>query len=128
MKNILFSIAMVFSTIISYGQSKEVYVSPEVDKLVTVGESGSVILSFQNRKYEYVQDLESCVLGSVPKTIQILQKALEGLNDNEKDEQVFSSFDIMDFGSKAGVVVSVGSKYTILTPKELKTIITNLKS
>ena len=128
MKKAIFTLALIFTAMVSYGQNKEVYVSPEVDKLVSVNDKGTVYFSFQNRKYKYVQDLESCVLGSVSQTITILETALKGLNDNVKDEQTFSGYDISDFGLKAGIVVTVGDKYTILEPKEIQTIINNLRS
>ena len=129
MKKAIFTLALIFSAMVSYGQSQEIYVSPEADKLVTKSSSG-VMLTFQNDKYDYVQDIESIVIGSVSKTIQVLEAALKGLSDDGDNIVEYGSFYTADFGFTNGVIFNrnAGDEYTVLTPSEIKLILQKLKS
>jgi len=129
MKKTLFAIAMTLATFISYGQSKDIYVSDDYNKMVSVSEYG-VMLTFQNEKYDYVQDIEAVILGSVPKTIEILKAALKGLTDPDNNLVDYGEFYITDFGYKDMVIINrnEGNEYTILSPSEIKLIINRLQS
>lgn len=128
MKKAIYTFGLVLATLISYGQSKDIYMSPTADKLVTLSSSG-VMVTFQNAEYDYVEDIESVVLGSVPTAIKVLQKALDGLSDSGDNINDYGSFYTADFGYSDVILNrNSGNEYTILTKSEIKLILSKLKS